>query len=255
MKNFLICLCLFLTGCKGYQYVSPPNYVPVNLERGNITWNMSLNYFQAGYAFTNHLSLYTGGFYRSNKGGTIKSTDLSLENEGAYVQTDSHRHIEAGITWFSNINEFSSFEIVAGTGLGKMKYTNTLDLDRDYTFSFDSRTRNYFIQPNLTVRSQKYIDFTFFSRLNQVEYYDVNKSFDPGSNSGPEDYDKFLTGRGPYSMMFLEPGFQLQVGAENFKLQMMGSGIYDMDETGMQFRKFNYYMGVSVKINLTKKKQ
>lgn len=242
------CLCLF--GCKGYQYIATPNYVPVNTEKGQFTCNFSFNNFQAGYAFANNFSIYAEGFYRENNGGIFKGTITTKENGGAKLQTDRHSALNAGLTFFKNIDKNLSLEIVAGIGSGILGYSNTVDMMDDYNFTFDARKISYSIQPVLSLRIEKYFDISFFSRLNMSRYYNIRKELTLGNNSAPEKIDHYLYETIYPKTSFFEPGMQLRIGFERVKFQAIISRSVDFYRTGMQYRQFNFHLGLSVDMNL-----
>lgn len=85
MKHLRILLFGVLTSCTGNQYVSTPNYIPVNNEKGDFSTQFFWNYFQFGYTFTDKWTVHVTGFSRKNNGGIFHATALSKENGGEYV--------------------------------------------------------------------------------------------------------------------------------------------------------------------------
>jgi len=257
MKISILELCLLflllLSGCTGYQYIAPPQYVPVNLQKGKLNANFSFNYYQLGYTLSDKFSVYTTGYYRNNQGGFIHSTILEKENGGAYIQTDKQKEFDLGMTFFKSIDNYFSYEIVSGVGSGSVEYSNTQDLFHDYEFSFNSKKLSLYVQPDFSFSLDKYMDITIFSRINYGRYYDMNKSLILGEKHEPEKYDQHFYDRKNVNTLFFEPGIQYRVGWENIKFQLLYTRIFDLKSTGIQYRHSNLYLGLSLKLNLMKK--
>lgn len=251
MKRIIYGICLLLSGCTGYQYVTAPNYVPVHQEKGELTGIASLNYLQIGYAFSDKFSVYTSGFHRNND-FPIKSTVLYKENSGVFVQFDKQLEFDLGFTFYKTLNEYFSYEIVSGLGSGSVKYSNLQDLLTNYEFSFSANKLSFFIQPDFSFRLNKYLDFSVFWRVNQTRYYDINKSLTLGSMSEPEKYDQYFNIRDAATFLFNEPGFQFRGGFEHVKFQFMYSRVFDFYNTGIQYRPDNLYLGISMRFNINK---
>ncbi len=119
-------------------------------------------------------------------------------------------------------------------------------------FRSTQKKLNFYIQPALSFRFDKYFDFTVFSKINQNRYYDLTKNLDFGDRTDLEKQDKFFNDREIASLLFFEPGFQFRIGLEKIKLQFMYSKIYDLSNTGIQYRRDNLYLGLSLRLNLRK---
>jgi hypothetical protein len=253
MKILIFGLSL-LFGCTGYQYIAAPHYIPVDLEKGKLNANLSLNYYQLGYTLTDNFSIYTTGYYRDNKGGIFKATAATKENGGAYIQTDKQKEFDFGMTFYKGLSNYLSYEIISGVGIGSVEYTNTQDLFPDYNFSFSAKKLSFYVQPDLTFSIYKYFDFSIFSRINQSRYYGINKSLNLGAKSEPEKYDQYFNDREIVSLCFFEPGLQIRVGLDNIKFQFLYTRIFDLKNTGIQYRQNNLYLGLSLRLNLIKKR-
>jgi hypothetical protein len=243
-KEIVLGLCLLLTGCTGYQYVASPCYVPVNTEKGTLNAGLSYQYLQLGYAFSNHFSVFTNAYYRNG----AKSGDNIFSED----QTDKQRSIELGFTSFIYPQRHLAFEIVTGMGIGSVRYSNIEEMTNNYEFSFLARKVNFFIQPNFTLRINNYIDFSVFYRLNQNNYSFVNKHYDLGSRSEPEEYDRYFIQHNHGSLLFFEPGLQFRAGTENVKFRCMWSQSLNIGTPDIQYRHYNLYLGISMNLNLLK---
>lgn len=257
MNNFVKTLffgfCTALCSCSAYQYVSSPHYVPVNKEKGKINGSVSFNSLQLGYAVSNNFSVYTTGFIRKNNGGIFKQTAFTKENAGAVIQTDAHQYIDIGLTYFKKQGDYLSYEIVSGVGHGTVKYSNFQDLLHNYEFLFEAKRLSFYIQPDISLRYRNYLDLTVFSRVNQNIYYDCNKKLELGDKAEAEKQDKYINDRETASLLFLEPGLQLRAGFEKIKFQVLFSSVFDLKNTGFNYRHGNIHFGFVVQLNLLKK--
>lgn len=249
-KVFTIGMFTLLYGCSGYQYISNPNYVPVNTEKGRVVGSVSINQFQVGYAFSNSFSVYTTGFYKNSNGGIFGSTSTGKENSGAYTQKDKHKELDMGITYYKALNKYFSYELVSGVGRGTAWYSNTQDLVNDYMFSFNAQKINLYIQPNFSFRFNNRIDLSLFSRVSSCRYYNITSTLILGDRPLPVDSDQYFNERSSASMQFLEPGFQFRVGSDNFKLQLIVSRTFMLNGSEVAYRKSNYYLGLALNFSL-----
>lgn len=255
MRIISLALCLFFCGCTGYQYVSPPHYVPVNLEKGDLTLDGNFNLktpissYQVGYSLTNHFSIFTSGYFRENKGGLFNEA-IEDENSGAYIQKDKQRQFDLGITYYNVLNDQVSFELVSGAGYGLVSYSNRQNLGNDYEFGFDARKMSLYVQPNLSFRYKRILDLSFFTRLNHSQYYDMRRNLTLGERLEPKNYDQYFLNKDIAPFLFMEPGFQFRVGYKYVKFHLMYTKAFDLLNTDIQYRHNNLYLGVSLNLNL-----
>jgi hypothetical protein len=250
---------VLLTGCNAYNYIPSPNYVPVNTEKGKITSNIDYNYFQLGYSFENHFSIYTAGNYNKNNIGIFK------EHNDIYVgyrsKKDQFNQIDIGGSYFGTIGKNYCYEIISGIGKGTINYLNHWQYSHDspsisdYKFSFDSKKVSLFIQPNFTMKIDNYFDLTLFSRLNYNKYYDLNSNLSLGSGYY-KDYtknDEFLHNKKGADLYFLEPGIQTRVGNKNVKFIVLYSRVINIQPRFIDSRKNNLHLGLSLNFNILNK--
>ncbi len=258
MKHYLVsivsALCIFMSGCTGYQYVTVPHFVPVNTEKGNLTLNYSFNTFQAGYSMSNHFSAFVAGHYRKNSGTIFNNSIFENVNDGTFSQTDMHKQIDAGFTYFKALDSKLVFEVACWTGYGIIKYTNSQDLFKDYDFSFNAKKFNFNIQPNLSVKFNDHVDLSFFSNFSTIRYYKMYGTLDMGEKEDLTEYDRYFYNKRSVPLAFCEPGIQFRAGWKNIKLLYSYSKAFDLRNTGIQYRKNNFYFGISLNFNLIKLK-
>jgi hypothetical protein len=165
-----------------------------------------------------------------------------------------------GLSYFNTINSKMCFEIVAGLGKGKVMYSNSYqyysdsETPSDYTFTFNSQKVTAFVQPDFTIKIEKYLDFTVFTRLNFNRYYNIISDLNKGT--GYYTYaiktDKFFYDKKTANLCFLEPGFQIRIGPENVKFTYICSITNNLLPNAIRYRKMNNYIGISLTFNLEK---
>lgn len=239
---------LILTGCTGYQYVAPLHFVPVNYEKGHGVGNLTYNSCQAGYAFSDHLSAYAMTTFIEND--KEKSLFINNKDEKGFYKMDKHNEIELGITRFWNYEDFGSYEILAGVGYGTVKYRNYNEIEDFYDFSFDARKMNFSFQPGISVRYENFIDFSVFSRLNCIRYFNIKSMVDSSPSTQLTDYDRFFNGRNDCNLFFLEPGVQFRAGPEYVKLLIQGSGSIMLGSSDIYYKEYRFTIGISCSLNL-----
>lgn len=252
IKFSILGLCLLFSGCIGYQYVSSPHYVPVNLEKGTVTANVWLTHYQLGYTVSNNFSVFTTGYYRQNDGFLISG--LGKENSGAFYTTDKHNNYELGVTYYKKLGNHFSYEIVSGIGKGVINYIGNQDALNYYEFSLHAKKLELFIQPDFTYRLNRYFDVTVFSRLNQNRYYDLEKRLKLGGETEILKHDQYFYEHKIGSLLFLEPGIQFRAGMKNIKFQCIYSRAVNLNnaDAEIRYRQDNLYLGVTFQFNLEK---
>lgn len=217
MKPFIYCLVLLLLfNCTGYQYVPTPVYVPINEKKGDLKVNISTHSFQAGYAFSDHFSAFLMGNTRKMSSPINFESMFSKENSGTYTRSDSTYDIHFGVSYFFKTKPFN-YEILFGSGFGKVGYSNEKDTYSDnYHFNMSSNKYSLFIQPNIAWKVKGHLELALFSRFIFYNYYNIKSNVVPGSN-GLESYDKYLINTKNASLYFAEPGISVKVGTEKVK--------------------------------------
>lgn len=243
IRSYLVISCLILLGCNGYQYVATPYYVPVNIDSSRLNINFSTNNYQLGYAFKN-ISIFTTGYFRNNR-AIFRETALTKENGGAHVQTDKHYAFDIGATYYKTMNELLSYELVAGTGFGTVKYENWQDFMSDYEFNLSAKRYNLYFQPNLSIRESEF-DVSFFSRISYNNYFDIHSHWKLGEKGDLEDYDEYFSNRKSGSLFFIEPGLQFRFAFENVKLLWSYSYCQRILGQEMRQRYHSVHLGVSL---------
>jgi len=235
--SFVACL-LLLFSCKCYNYVGSPKYVPLNSEKGKTTINLYASNIQVGHSFTQHF-----GGYISAHGRTARESKylLKKEHSGDTVRNSGDRQIDFGCIYSISKGRFI-LEMIVGGGLGRSRYSSTIELYPDgYDFQYSARTRNVFIQPNIGMK-YKGFSLALFTKLTHWQFYDINaKLQNPGNWYYVEDQyfldNKMLTSD------FAEPGIQLRTGTKNFEFIAQLSGTINLTGQEILVRKANLNLG------------
>ncbi|MFO7655655.1 MAG: hypothetical protein R6W78_01165 [Bacteroidales bacterium] len=259
MKSIFFSISIFLVGCDTYHYVSTPNYVPVNTEKGKILANISFNYFQLGYTFANHFSVYTAGNKKQNDFSSGIFSDCLIQC-GYREKRDKFKEFNLGFSYYSTITNYLSYEILSCMGKGTVHYFNYYQYQddspspMDYSFSFNSKKATFFMQPNISFRYKEYLDLTIFSRLILNRYYDLNSTLNSGNGyySDAAINDRFFYDKKVVGLYFLEPGIQIRGGINNLKFVFIYSKANNLQSNSLQYRKNNLYLGISLSFDLLK---
>jgi len=251
-KNLLsisiyILLTYFIVGCTGYQYVSSPVYVPVNSEKGDLKVDLAYDKFQAGYALTNHLSLFVTGFTRLNKGGSRGELFMGKEDSGAKIRSDSVMEANFGFSYYGK-SEALYYEFLLGSGIGKVKYNNRIDYDNDYSFRMITKKFNLFFQPTFGFKFRNVIELGAFTKFNYTSYYDIKSTVILGES--PDETDKHFIGKKQADLFFVEPGVFFRVGSKNIKFQSQFFPTLNMIDDKLNYRNFNFYLSLFINFNI-----
>ena len=245
-RERLLCIpvLILLSACTGYQYAPTVNFVPVNYEKNHFVGNLSRTSCQVGYAFSDHYSGYIMTNFRKDQ----KKENHLFNNadDQEFYKADKHNEAEIGITRFWNYEDFGSFEFLAGIGYGSVEYENYKELTDNYDFAFSAKKLSFCFQPSISVRYEKYFDFSMFSRLNYIRYSDINSSLRLAPLAELQNYDLYFYTRHTADMLFLEPGVQFKIGVENAKLLFQLSGSVDLMSTGIFYKKGTVLLGLSI---------
>lgn len=240
LKTLVWFSCFILLGCNGYQYVSSPYYVPVNTDSSKLNCNFSLNNYQLGYSFKN-FSLFTTGYHRNNKNGIHL---FGKENSGDYFQSDKHSEFTLGATHYKALNKWFSYELVAGTGLGSVEYSNCQDFSSDYEFNLDSKKFNLYLQPNFSIKQDDFFDFSIFSKISYNRYFNIQSDWKFGDKGIFEDYDEYFAYKKHTSLYFFEPGFQIRLGWRNVKGLCTYSYCTEITGANIQHRTYTLHLSI-----------
>ena len=261
IRLLVIMITFLIFGCESYQYVPSPQFAPVNTEKGSLTANYSFNYAQIGYAFADNFSVFASGFRRKNTSGFLGFYMIDKENSGDTLQWDYFKNIEFGLTFFKKVNNMFHFEIVLGSGYGTVDYGNSVDWPHDYMFTFNSKQWMYFLQPNFTLNLGSLInvpdvalDITFIPNFRYSRYFDVARNLDLGDQREILGWDRYLNENNNLTNFFFEPGIQFRMGIKNIKFQVQVNHTFGLQKSGIRYLPSNIFLGISLNMNLLKKK-
>jgi hypothetical protein len=250
----LFTIVFFITGCSGYQYVSTPQYVPLNDKKGELKGNISFNSYQLGYSLSDNISIFTTGFYRYPASSFNPETMTGKENSGAYIRTDNMHDFSFGASYFIKHKVFN-YELLGGLGFGNINYTSTKDLSNDYEFKMDATKSYVYLQPDFGYKVSHILEVAVFSRFSYNIYDNINTSSTIGSNTGIEPDDKYFLNKSNVDLFFAEPGVAVRVGSKNVKLNTQLSSTINLTGQNIRYREINVYLSLFVNLNILKEKK
>lgn len=238
---------IFLTGCKSYQYVSPPHYVPVNTKKGDLVTNLSNNFYQVGYAFTDHFSVYSTGSIIANKPYFYKDLELTGHK---LTPGDKFTDFNLGFSHFKTFNDKLSLEFVYGVGTGSVYYFDTNLGSGDEYYYYDpkwlkAKKVSFCAQPNFSFRYKEYLDLSAFARINYNQYYNIAFKYLDSAPTDPYVYNEESV-----NLLFVEPGIQLRAGFKNIKLMIQYSKPLNIGFENIIHRTDNIFVGISLNFNV-----
>src|SRR4030042_1492014 len=154
--TIFIFLIVIIVGCKsnGYQYIATPHYVPNNTKKGELRGNFNLNNLQAGYSFTDHISVFSGFRYTNHVKDWSNLTEQFYTSED---RNDKSFEFTIGGSYYIHKNNLT-YECLAGFGFGKIHYVESHGAI-NYSFSFDANKMNIILQPDISYTYNKNFEF------------------------------------------------------------------------------------------------
>lgn len=254
IRNIVIVIIpIFLAGCNGYHYVSSPAFVPLNEKKGELKVNISPTGGQAGYSFTDHLSVFATGYDRFTFDHFWKSIEQDHNRDDYY--TDDACEYNLGLSYFYP-HLGVRYEALAGGGIGYIKYESPKDL---YVFPDEFKMHadrvNVFLQPTIGYGIMDIIYFGVFCRLNAYRYYNIQTYIAINSNS--QDYlrpnDLLFLDKKTMNLFLIEPGFMVRVGYKYVHFQTLISLTSNISKYDIIVRTANIFMfSVFIDLNLSK---
>jgi hypothetical protein len=251
MRFFYLSLIVFMGSCSGYQHIASPAYVPLNTKKDNLKASVFYNHLQAGYTVSNHVSIFTTGYYRN--GGTVVNLEKlgSKEGSGADSYDDKFREVNAGVSYFTNKKHFT-YEVHIGGGIGKVYYYHTKDLNYIYSAEFDARKSNIFIQPSAAYKFPNafgdYFQLGAFTKVSAIRYYDIkNKS---SFDTKVDEEDTYFSNTQSRQFYFIEPGLCIRAGGKHIKGNATLSFPINAGSNEIRYRKTNLYLSVFFDLDL-----
>jgi len=81
-------------------------------------------------------------------------------------------------------------------------------------------------------------------------YYDINTYVQLGEKINIEDEDSYFYNKDTDMLFFTDVGFLLKMGFKNIKLSTQFSTIFNFNSENIQYKKFNFNLGISFSFNI-----
>ncbi len=247
---FFLLSVLLLTGCSAYQYISSPQYIPLNKKKGELKLAISSNSYQIGYAFSDKFSVFHTGYDRAFIERSPFLGSLGKENMGNVNDKDGQSEFNLGASYFKKSEKFH-YEVLAGVGYGKLHYQSENGFGY-YSFDLKATKYNFFIQPDLCILLNENIELGAFAKLIFLDYFYHSNS---GNGLYLSSWDKSFYGGKSSVFYFIEPGFIARFGSENVKFQTQVSPAFNITNFGdksIDYRKFNLRFSLFLSLDLFK---
>jgi hypothetical protein len=162
-------MCLLVIGCTSYQYIPSHHYVHLHKSKGEVV--ASLNSFplglQGGYSISNHLFVFTTAYSKQRNKRTARGS--GEENDGHHTYRGSSMEVNGGMGYYTRKGN-TTFEIMAGGGVGEIRHTHAIEELGGYHFSVVANRSNIFLEPVIGFSINDYVEMGLFARLNSVKY-------------------------------------------------------------------------------------
>lgn len=250
MRNLVLLVVLItLSSCSGYYYSASPHYVPFNSEKGDIKTNISANFMQTGYAFSNHFSVFSTGYYRYQARPSYETIG-GKENSGDDIHGDETYEINLGGSYFYKKNNLQ-FEVLFGAGFGDLEFNHIIDFYYDdYEFNMNCKKYNIFIQPNIGFRFNKNLDLNLSTKFSQQNFYNIETDVVWGDYNGEEICDDYFFDKTRTSLYYIEPALTFRAGLEKLKVQVQMIPVFSLNETYIRYREFSINLSLYINLNL-----
>jgi hypothetical protein len=149
-----------------------------------------------------------------------------------------------------------SFEVMAGGGIGDMRYSHTIDNFSDYKFTTKAQKANVYLEPVLGITVDDYLELGVFSKLNAVRYYDINSTLSGAGVDAIHKHDRafFIPPTSRLDVLFLESGFFVSGGWPKVKFNLQIGGINELMGSDIDHKTFLFRSGVSWKFDIRRVK-
>jgi len=250
MRNLILLILLVaLSSCSGYYYTASPHYVPNNSEKGDLKANISANFAQAGYAFSNHFSLFSTGYYRFRASTFDWGTFSTKENGGGNSYTDKAYEVNFGGSYFYK-KGILHYEVLFGAGFGNLKFDHRIDVyTYDYEFNMNCQKYNLFIQPNIEFRFNKKLDLNLSTKFSQQNFYDIKTNVVWGDYNGEYICDDYFFDKTRASLYYIEPALTFRAGLEKLKIQVQMVPVFSLNDTYIRYREFGINLSLFLNLN------
>lgn len=231
----LIALVLsFLAACSPNYYIPNTQNVPVIGAKGET-----------------NISVAGNGNQFELQGAVGVSDNIALQLNGGYVfpknedngNGGSGKLIEAGVGYFTNINDNLLFDVYALAGVGSMEnhFPSSVSANPSTTGKISATLARFALQPGITFHS-KYFSISGSSRFASLNFSNVDGSliFDN------VDQTKYLTDN--KTSFLIEPALTLRGGIEKVKLQIQLMKSFNVSES--DFRQDDTMLSVGLNFRL-----
>jgi hypothetical protein len=237
-------LVILLFSCSGYQYVASAAYVPQHSKQGEWKADVYPSNVQSGYSISSHMLLFASAHVRQWPGG--KGNPFDEHNVSRYRETNISE-ISFGTGYFHTKGRFN-YEILGGSGGGKIHYINKREKVYGYESDMRAHTQHYFIQPDIGFSIRDHFTFALFSRLDYCIYTHISTSTTLGVYSEPEFADQEFIGKDKVEMLVLIPGASVMGGWKRMKFQVQLSPNIKLWKSQIRQQLLNANIGLSFQL-------
>jgi hypothetical protein len=254
MRNIVLFgLALLMVGCKGYQYVPNPQYIPLNEKKGELIAGVSTNSIQLGYSFADHFSWFTSACLRPK---AFSNNINNMLND--QVVTEKSHNIDVGFSFFSKTKYFN-YEILMGAGFGHLDYSNDYKNadesgQENYKFEMDNGKYNFFVQPDIGIKVEDHFEIGLFSKFSMVNYYDINTSIEKSEIRKIDPHDEYFIRKENTSFFCTEPGLFVRAGGKHIKFNAVFAMNYFLTDAHINYRPGSFYLSLFLNFDLLKQK-
>lgn len=261
------------SSCKPYQYMSSNQYVPLNKEKNELKANVGLssgpffhsgnyhekrlahiyeiiNSLQLGYTITNHISVFSTGFYRDK---WSQSSIFTSENDNTIWGNSGLKELNFGCSYYKFYNNHT-FEILSGVGFGKLFYDYS-DNYVEFTevFFMKANKLNYYIQPDFSLMLNENVEIGLFSKFLYCRYYNISYTTENIEYVKMSEH-KYFMGRESANLYFIEPGLVIRRGSKLFKIQFSASKTINLNINKITYQPLSVKLSLFLNFNLSTKK-
>ncbi len=248
LKNTIILIVVFIiTGCTGVQYVSIPKYVPLNTHKGELNTTFSLNNFKVGYSLSDYFSIFAIGYFNKRTLGENLLLDGGKENSGHIYSGSETFEANIGVSFFSFKNKFV-YEALIGGGYGTLGYRYHVDSREDFLFDMDSKIIVGFIQPNIGIIFNQYVNLAVSFNITGKHYIN-NSILEMGDMTIQPAEIKGVINEPSINFIFFEPCFTIRAGTKLVKCEFQFIPIFQCTKATILYNNPSVYLGVNVDLN------
>jgi len=219
--------------------------------------NLAHNHAQAGYSITNHVSLFTTGYWRRAQPINILGGQATFGDENDDYSDKSYE-VTGGASYFTTRNRFI-YEVHMGAGGGKITYSHMEKVNNTINIRADRAT--VFIQPSIAYQffknpEKSVVELGAFARAIAYRYHDLETSIQTASSApyALTKYDSYFFNRNTRDIYFVEPGACFRVGGKEVKFSILTSFPISLQGDNVRYRTGNLYLSVFINLNVFARK-